>query len=141
VKFEIKKISPEEWSELSELAHKLAFAKVRHASHDRIDFALLAVETPSENPIGYVTVRELDHEGVYWQFGGCLDERLRGTVHILRIYEAFCAWASENCKRITTLVENTNESYLRLALRLGFEIIGVRMFKGTILVEMLKEFR
>jgi hypothetical protein len=37
-------------------------------------------------------------------------------------------------------VENTNVAYLKLAMKMGFRVIGVRMFKGQVLVELLLDF-
>lgn len=106
---------------------------------DRVDFALLAVDPVRTDVLGYVTVRELDYESVYWQYGGAFESIAKGPI-VYRIYSDFVECMRDKYKRITTLVENTNVSYLKLAMKLGFRIIGVRSFKGIVLVELLKDF-
>jgi len=128
--------SPEEWFEYAEASHKLVFKEIRDPAMDRISFALLAYD--SVGPIGYVTCRELDSESLYWQYGGAIEGR-RGLPAV-RGFDAFLEETRKQYKRITTLVENGNVSYLHLAMQKGFRIIGVRCFKGQVLVELFKEF-
>lgn len=106
---------------------------------DRIDFALLAV-TDSGSPAGYVTCRETDNETVYWQFGGAFPS-IKGTVLSMRAYEDFINWTRERYSRVYTLIENTNSAMLRMAQKVGFSIIGIKNFKGQILLEHLMEFK
>ncbi len=77
-------IDSKTWALHSEDAHKIAFGKVKPASWDRIDFALLAVDD-SEMPMGYITCREHDHETIYWQFGGAFPGT-KGTCKTWLIY-------------------------------------------------------
>lgn len=139
--FVITKLDPSEWTDYAEHAHAACFKEFRHASLDRISFALLAHDPHHKGPIGYVTVRELDSESCYWQHGGAFPP-IEKTAHVLGVYQGFITWMREvgRFKRITTLVENTNVAYLKLAMHCGFRIIGVRMFKGEIFVEILKDF-
>lgn len=55
--------------------------------------------------------------------------------------EKIIEWAEfAGYRRIAFLVENTNEAMLKLAMRCGFLIVGLRTFKGLILLEHVKEF-
>lgn len=139
VRILLQKLNAEEWKVFSEDAHRACFSEVRSASIERIDFALLAHDPTSRGVLGYVTVRELDSESVYWQYGGAFENIEKGVL-VYRIYKEFIEFTGKHYKRVTTLVENTNLAYLKLAMKFGFRIIGVRVFKGTILVELLLDF-
>jgi RimJ/RimL family protein N-acetyltransferase len=137
----INLLTPREWAILAEEAHRLVFRHISRPEADRIDFAVLAV-SPDIGPIGFATCRWFDDETIYLQYGGAAPE-IRGTTLVLPLYLDILGrirQASEKCKRFTTLVENENIAYLRLAFKAGFRIIGTRTFKGTILVELLWEF-
>lgn len=134
------KIPAAEWkSRFSESAHRAVFRTIKPASWDRIDYAWLLVRRDPGEVLCYVTVRETDHETVYWQFGGALPPA-KGTT---AVYRAFCTALSaqkKRSKRVTMLIENTNTPMLKLAAKAGFLICGVRYYQGTVLVEHLLEF-
>lgn len=133
------RISAEKWAELSEKAHLIVFNETKKPDMDRIDFALL-VESASGTPMQYATCRELDKESLYFQYGGSFPGT-KGTINSIRCLEHIINWSEfAGYKRISFLVENTNEAMLKLAIRCGFLITGIRNFKGRILVEHLKEF-
>lgn len=136
---QIMKISAMDWKvHFSENAHLISFVEKRPASMDRIDYALLAVE-PEKNALGFATIRELDAESAYIQYGGPFPT-IKSTINIYKVYQKFLDLMQGQYKRLTCLVENDNLPYLKLAMKCGFRIIGVRTFKGSILVELLKEF-
>jgi len=134
----IERIEPQIWSSLSENAHKIAFNTLKPASQDRISFALLAVND-ANIPLGYVTCREHDADTLYWQFGGAFPGTI-GTTISFPTYCQFVEWCKPHYKRITTLIENTNTVMLKMAMKVGFRIIGVRFYKGSILLEHVLEF-
>lgn len=136
---EISRLDPEQWSSFSEDAHRACFSELRPAYTDRIDYAILAHDPHSRGILGYTTVRELDHESVYWQFGGVFDNIAKGPI-VYKVYLTLIEYMRKKYKRISTLVENSNVSYLKLAMKAGFRIIGVRMFKGVVLVELQLDF-
>lgn len=139
IDIQIMQLDPEQWSVFSEDAHRAAFSEFRPAYMERIDYAILAHEPQNRGVLGYVTVRELDADSAYWQYGAALDTVSKGVLAV-RVYERLINHMREKYKRITTLVENGNVPYLKLAMKMGFRIIGVRMFKGTVLVELLLDF-
>lgn len=131
--FEITKVSKEDWvRDFSEAAHKIAFGKHKPAEWDRIDFALLV--SKDGKLVGYATCRETDAKTLYWQFGGAIPGSLPTSVS-LPAYIALAQWCQKNYATITTLVENDNFTYLKFAMRVGFKIIGVRMYNQTVLLE------
>lgn len=133
----VKKISKEEWKEMSASAHLICFNEKRDPEMDRIDFALLNVR--GEEPLNYCTVRELDSESVYWQYGGAFPNT-KGTGTSFYSYQRYADWCfDQGYKRITTYVQNDNLAMLKIALQVGFRIIGTRTFKGCIMVELLLE--
>lgn len=139
VAIEISQLDPDQWSVFSEDAHRACFSEYRPAYKDRIDYALLAHDPYTRGILGYVTIRELDDESAYWQYGGAFPSIAKGT-YVLRTYLKFVEFMSNRYKRVSTLVENTNVSYLKLAMKAGFRIIGTRNFKGIVLVELLLDF-
>jgi hypothetical protein len=128
----VERIDAKDWATVSEFAHTYVFNSVKPASTDRIDYALLVTE--ASVPMGYVTVRELDHETVYWQFGGAFPKAER-SLKVLRGYKLMLEWTRRRYGRIRTYIANDNLTMLKLAMRVGFRINGVRLHEGKILVE------
>lgn len=133
----VARFTKEEWKIYSEQAHSICFGKHKPAEWDRIDFALMAIA--QAHPLGYMTCREVDAETLYWQFGGAFPGT-KGTASSFRAYEAFFNYCGERYKRVTTLIENDNTAMLRMAMKVGFRVIGTRTFKGQVLLEHLMEF-
>lgn len=134
---QILKIPKDEWSVCSAKAHLVSFGQGRPPEFERIDYALLAVR--GETPLGYITCREHDGNTVYWQFGGSFPGT-RGTVLTWKLYQAGIALARESYQRITTYISNENIPMLKLAMKAGFRVIGVRNFKRNILLELMLDF-
>lgn len=132
--------SPEQWREYSETAHQSVFGKMKPASWDRISYALVVTNPINDEPIGYLTVRENDHESVYWQFGGAFPKYQKSTWAV-RGYHDFIEYQKQFSKRAGTYVENTNTPMLKLALTYGFIPIGVRTVCGSTYVDLLLEFK
>lgn len=134
----VKKLSPQEWEMMSENAHRAVFGEIKPKHFDRIDYVLLAVE--DGKPVGYVTVRETDHETVYWQFGGAF-EWARNSIVTVRAYDVFLDEQKKlGTKRIHTRIENKNYPMLKLALSREWVIMGCGVFRGTVLIDLVKEF-
>jgi ribosomal protein S18 acetylase RimI-like enzyme len=130
-------IGEAEWKEkFSENFHKLVFKEVKPAFRDRISYALLVVK--AEEAIGYVTVREMDDENVYWQFGGVIP-KFQKSMTAVKCIETAILWQKEHSKRITTYVENTNLPMLRFYLSYGFLVVGTRTYLGHLMVDLIKE--
>lgn len=135
----VQKIEKEVWgSYFSELAHKICFEERKPASRDRIDYALLVVDS-NDSPCGYITVRELDSETCYWQFGGVFPGTI-GTTKSFKAYKACIEWSRGKYKRVSTLIENQNSAMLKFAAKVGFLIVGIRNYHGTVLLEHVMEF-
>ena len=131
------KMNSEEWSKYAENAHLVVFNERRPADFNRIDFTILI--TYADVPQTFATCRELDKETVYLQYGGAFPPAMN-TVRSFRCYELTICELANNYKRATTLIENENTTMLKFAMRVGFRIIGVRMFEGKIYLEHLIDF-
>lgn len=135
----VDKISKEKWAELSEKAHLIVFSEVKKAETERIDFALCVLSEQGV-PLTYTTCREMDAETLYWQYGGSFPGT-RGTIASFSNTLHLLEWAKQNgYKRVCFYVENDNQPMLKLAMKCGFKITGVRNYKSHILLEHLKEF-
>lgn len=137
--FEIQKLDAKVWFHFSEHAHRACFNEIKPKDWDRIDYALLAVND-AEDPIGYMTCRELDAHSVYWQYGGAF-KPIEKTIYPVKVYDAFINWHRGKYERVGTYIENTNRAMLKMAARSGFLITGVRSYQGKILLEHLLEFK
>lgn len=133
----VVKFLPDEWAKVSEDTHLAVFGTKKPASFDRISYAL-GVCKDDGTPVLYVTVRENDHESVYWQFGGALGPA-KGSIVAYRATCEAIRYQLERAKRISFLVENDNLPMLHLAMKTGFRIVGVRYFKNRVLLEHLLE--
>jgi RimJ/RimL family protein N-acetyltransferase len=135
--WKVVQVSEEEWKErFSENFHKLVFKEIKPASRDRISYALLIIR--GEEVVGYVTVREMDDENVYWQFGGVIPKYQR-TITAVKAIESGIEWQRQRSRRIVTYVENTNLQMLRFYLSYGFLVVGTRTFAGRVMVDLIKE--
>lgn len=134
---EIVRVDKQSWEKYAADAHMAVFEEKRPAEFNRIDYALMCVD--SGVPQTYATLRELDEETVYIQYGGSFPSAM-GSLRSFRSYEMTIIELSHFYKRATTLIENKNKTMLKFASRIGFEIIGVRTFEGKIYLEHLIEF-
>lgn len=131
----IHRIPKEEWVQLADLAHTAIFKEGRPTTQDRIDFALLAVDLPSDILLGYVTCREISPTLLYWSYGGAFPPAALSPF-AWRSYEALHAKSWQlGYKTILTLIGNANAPMLRLAAKLGYKIIGLRHVENTTLLE------
>lgn len=135
----VDEIQAAAWALFSRNAHMAVFAYEKPATVDRIDYALLVVDTEKDTPVAYVTVRELDHESVYWQFGGGF-KWAQKSILMARAYDKLLEHQSRKSKRMVTRIENTNAPMLKLALSRGLQIYGVRAHHDHVLVELEKEW-
>lgn len=134
--YSVRCLSPEEWKLDSESAHSLSFGEIRSKELERITFALLALK--EDIPIGYVQCIEMDAESIYWQFGGIFPEAKK-KVEAVAAYLAGIDWCLSRYKRITSRIENVNIPMLKLAMKMGFLVVGTRVANGKIYLEVLKE--
>jgi hypothetical protein len=134
----IEKLSKEEWFPLSANAQIICFGAKHDPSIDRIDYALVAME--GRIPRGFITVREVNRDHAYWQFGGALPGT-KGTLFSFRAFELAKEWSTEFYDSVSAYIENTNIVMLKLAMKIGFRIVGIKHTFGTTLVELFLNLR
>ena len=130
-------MTTEQWSEYAEAAHKLCFSEARPREFDRSTFALMYVR--DEIPYCYVSCHEMDKETVYLQFGGIFraEQKMPYSFHG---YQKMIEALSTRYLKATTSIENTNVAMLKPAMRIGFRIVGIRVFKEIVLLEHILNF-
>lgn len=134
----VEKLLPDKWNPLSENAHLITFNEVKHSDQDRISFALI-VKNENEVLLGYVTCRETDSDTLYWQYGGAFPGTIKTSVTFLG-YQAFANWCRPRYKRIVTYINNTNVTMIKMALKIGFLIKGIKVWNNHVLLEHVLEF-
>jgi RimJ/RimL family protein N-acetyltransferase len=136
VNYALKKLTHEQWLEISDIAHSVVFGEVRPTSLERFSFAL-AIE--ADGVIGgFITCHEMDSETLYIQYGGVLP-KFQKTHHAMRGYKMLINHCIENYKRVWTRIENKNTAMLKMAMALDFIPVGISHFKEKLLIEMLLE--
>lgn len=138
MKLTLDQIPAKQWHQFAPDAHRAVFGELLPAEYDRIDYALLAVDGDKARPVAYMTLREFDADTVYLKHGGAFPP-LRGNFQSFYVYNSMLDWVRSRYKRATTLVENTNVVYIKMALTAGFRIIGIRNFQGIVLLELYME--
>lgn len=139
MKLAVQQVLKHEWEKHCAVhAHRVVFGEIMPPEYDRIDYALLVLDTVANKPVGYITCRELDQETVYLKHGGAFPP-IKDTVLSYSAFLLALAWLRERYKRITQLVENTNVTYLKMSMSARFRVIGLRNFQGLVLLELYTE--
>jgi RimJ/RimL family protein N-acetyltransferase len=130
-------LPPEEWAPMAASAHRAVFGKLLDPAGERYSFVAVAAND-AEDPVGYVAVQERGRGQAYLQFGGVFPPG-KGLPAV-RAFLDFLRALRENYSEVTCLVENTNAPMLRLAQKVGFLIVGLKISGGSILLEHRLEF-
>ncbi len=137
----VQRIEACEWEQnFAANARRAVFSEHLPPGFDRIDFALLLLNLRDQVAIGYMTCRELDAKSVYLKHGGAFAPGEK-MPWLQRGFGLCLNRLLEQYEVITTLVENTNRPYLKMAIATGFIPIGMRTFHGSTLVELSLEDR
>jgi RimJ/RimL family protein N-acetyltransferase len=136
----VKKILKEDWIEkFAENAHLTVFDERIEKDKDAIDFALITIDQDTDRLVSYVTVREYDKDHAHWFWGGSFPT-YRGTVSALRSMEAIFDWIKANYKKLSFFTQNTNFPMLKFGIQKKFQIVGLRLAQGGLLLEHVIEF-
>ncbi len=127
----LERLTPDEWSTMSQSAHKIVYGKDRAPDLDRIDYAIL-IRNDSE-PCGFATIDEVEKRSAYMQDGGAFPSAEK-TVFAVKGYVMIVNYLKEKYDYITTHISNKNLRMLKLALSAGFVVMGVEVHKGQILL-------
>ena len=134
--FRAEKIPNHLWD--ANAAHLVTFGENRPQSLNSFHFVLGAVDGDNQLA-GYCTCIELDKESLYLQHGGVLPNYAK-SIYVLKSYGVCVEWCLQNYKRVSTKVQNTNISMLKLAMQMGFLIVGTSTFKDKVFVDLLLEY-
>lgn len=135
MKVQVLPVSKEEWAVLAADAHKIVFGEVLPEGQAKIDFTLLPIDVEKDEPLGYVTVREIDRKTAYLSFGGAFPSG-KGTIKTWLAYSA-CHQKLKELKysEALTFIKNNNRAMLKFAAKIGYLITGVRVSEGNVLLE------
>ena len=136
---EVERISKADWAAMASAAHLICFSEKLPAEAERVDFVILATES-KKTPLGYFSCKEVSDTWVYVQYGGAFPSAL-GSSLSYKAYVKGIDWLRQRYSCATTLIENTNVVMLKIALKMGWKIIGTKTFNGHIMVEHLLEFK
>lgn len=135
---QVKRLERQEWMKYAKNAHLISFSENSQTESFRPDFAFLFVDGRTDTPAGYMTMIEMDADTVYLQHGGVFPDHER-TTHVAKAYAKAIKTLSETYETLTTRIENTNYSMLKLALRHGFLITGTFFQHPKLFVELTFE--
>lgn len=134
---EFKKLPKEHWALLARNSNIAVFGEQMDPKDERIDFTYVALE--DDKMVGFVSCQERDADSLYIQYGGLVKPK-QGQGFGSEGFPNLLAMIASEYQRVGLLVENTNMPMLKMALGAGFLVIGMRNFKGKVLLEMGKEF-
>ena len=134
MKFVLNKLSPQEWSKMSEDVHKLTFDKVRPASFDRINFALFVHD--GQKPCGFATIIEQDKAHAYMQEGGGFPGTVKSIIAV-KVFFMIINWLKINYTTISCQTKNHNLPMIKMALAAGFLISGTELNEGNLYLKLL----
>lgn len=123
------KLSPSEWSKVSQNAHMAGFGELREPDVDRIDYALFVHD--GGKPCAYVTIDETEKTIAYMHFGAAFPGT-RGTVWAVKCYMMAVNYLKERYEIIHTHTKNYNLPVIKMALAAGFLIIGTKTYHGEV---------
>lgn len=134
--FAVLKLTPEEWKDIAKISHLVMFNETRDPEMNRVDFTLLY--TKNNYPAAYLTFMELDSETAYWGHGGVFPN-IAKTFEVLKVYNTAIEYSKQKYKRVFTYIKNDNRSMLKMALHVGFKIIGIKFFKNEVYLQHILE--
>lgn len=134
---EIDVFTKEQWAEHAAKAHMIVFAEATPTAYKYIDFVLCVRQ--GFKLMGYLTCRKTDDDTLYWQYGGTFPGT-RGSSLSYQVVKHCYEYSRKHFKRAHVLIENTNLVMLKMAMRVGFRITGIKNFNGTIFLEHHAEF-
>lgn len=134
---DVKRIEKDEWYAMAGSAHEIVFQETWSADKERIDYTLLTVD-PKNVLVQYATIKEVDSESAYIQYGGSFPH-YKGTATALHSFKAMLDYLFKRYKRVSFLTQNKNFPMLKFAIHEKFYIVGARMFNGGLYLEHLRE--
>lgn len=127
----------DEWQRhCNEQAFKATFGDALLPTSHLLDLALLAIDTETDRPIGFVTIKNEQRHIARMNVGGMF---VKGH-YTAEAFKKAVAWLKGEYKAATMEVENGNVAMLKLAMNHGFLVIGTRHFIGRTFLELFLDF-
>jgi hypothetical protein len=131
---EVRAFSKDEWRKVSKEIHRYAFNEIIDDDLETISLALMAMK--DETPQAYCTLIDMDKYTCYMQHGGALPAA-KGTINVAKGYVKMVEWVKNKYPRITTRIRNDNVSMIKLALGVGFKIVGVEVYEDGVFLSLV----
>lgn len=125
---ELVKVQPEVWKEVSAETIKHSLGYDWPPEKNRVSFALVVQSSDDKTPYCYSTVVEFDSESAYMQHGGNFPSAY-GTALTAKGYFKMIEFLRGQYKNLSTRILNKNLPMIKLALSVGFLIVGTQTDK------------
>lgn len=130
--------SKEYWEMYAATANKELFGDMYPDEvYKDYDFVVL-VTNEDKDKVCYSTVKELDKETVYLNFGGTFS-KFRGKGLTNECFNKIVSCLKDKYKRLGLTCRTKNIPMIKVGLNEGFEIVGMRMVYGFVNLELLYE--
>lgn len=136
----VKEIDKETWKRMAHDAHISVFDEHINPEKEVIDYALITVDSETDDLIQYVTIREFDKDSGHWFWGGSFP-KYRGSIKAHRSMDALLGFMKAKYKKMSYLTGNTNFAMLKFGIKNKFQIVGTRLADGGLLLEHVLEFK
>ena len=130
----LTRLSKDQWDEFSQHIHLKVFNENLLPVRTRFDYALLCII--DEEVASYSTIREVSDDAVYWQHSGCLPKYRNSSVAFKSYLMGLEYCLEAGAENITHMIANTNLVAIRIALKVGFLVVGTRTYDGTTYLDM-----
>ncbi len=131
---EAQYLTPDQWSQIEKSAVGASFGHWDEGMGAPLSYALLMVDAQN-TPRGYVTAQLHGPRTVYWKFGAALFPTQGSIVVRNALLQLIDREKLMGRTKIHTFIENTNTRMLRMALSVGFRVVGVRLSESAVLVD------
>lgn len=135
----VHQIQKAEWETLAENAHLAIFGQDLPPCQERIDFALLSVDQAKDEILGYATCKELSPTALYLSYSGAFPPASKSILAWVCYKAGMEKLAQLGYTTIFTKIQNTNRGMLKMALKMGFKIVGIRHMDGCTMLEHVWE--
>lgn len=119
-------------------AHQDLFGNFDLETMPFFDFAVLVTSEENER-LTYGLAKEVDRDSLYFTYGGMFS-KFRNQKMGAECFHAVVDAAKSDYKRAGFATKTSNIGMIKLGFNEGFEIVGLRLIKEILYVELLKDF-
>lgn len=121
-------VDKDNFLKISEKIHAVCFKEERPKDFERFNFALVC-SNEDRGMTAYSTILEFDAESAYMQNGGTFPDTPKFLT--VKSYFMMVNWLKRKYPVITTRIFNYNKPMINMAMKAGFDIIGVESYRET----------